>query len=172
MNMLRIFLILILTSSAMTATARMYQWLDPDNGTTQLSGKPPAWYRSSQRGPRVLVFENGRLIDDTGVRVSKTERDKLRRQAFLKMERDRAIAEEKALLARKRKMESAQKEQEQKVTEARDSTPDDQIEAEDISLSINAMRKMISDWERRRIENAKESIESKGDQESTLEIPP
>jgi len=26
--------------------AQMYQWTDPESGTTQLSGKPPAWYRS------------------------------------------------------------------------------------------------------------------------------
>lgn len=63
-------------------SARMYQWVDPGTGTTQWSGRPPAWYRGSQRGPRVLVFDDGRLIDDTARRVPDTERDILRTQAF------------------------------------------------------------------------------------------
>ncbi len=63
-------------------SARMYQWVDPGTGTTQWSGRPPAWYRGSQRGPRVLVFDGGRLIDDTARRVPDAERDMLRTQAF------------------------------------------------------------------------------------------
>src|SRR5690554_7481361 len=46
--------------------SRMYQWIDPDTQTTQLSGKPPTWYRSAEGGPRVLVFEKGLMVDDTG----------------------------------------------------------------------------------------------------------
>jgi hypothetical protein len=63
-------------------SARMYQWEDPSTGTTQWSGRPPAWYRGSQRGPRVLVFDGGRLIDDTARRVPDAERDILRTEAF------------------------------------------------------------------------------------------
>ncbi len=62
--------------------ARMYQWVDPGTGTTQWSGRPPAWYRGSQGGPRVLVFDGGRLIEDTARRVPDAERDVLRTQAF------------------------------------------------------------------------------------------
>jgi len=63
-------------------SARMYQWVDPGTGTTHWSGRPPSWYRGSQRGPRVLVFDRGRLIDDTARRVPVAERDVLRTQAF------------------------------------------------------------------------------------------
>jgi hypothetical protein len=62
--------------------ARLYQWVDPGTGTTHWSGRPPAWYRGSQHGPRVLVFDDGRLIDDTARRVPDAERDVLRIQAF------------------------------------------------------------------------------------------
>lgn len=64
------------------ALARMYQWVDPGTGTVQLSGAPPAWYRGKQAGPRVFVFENGRLVDDTGTRVADDEAQALRAEAF------------------------------------------------------------------------------------------
>lgn len=63
-------------------SARVYQWVDPGTGTAQLSGRPPAWYRGSQPGPRVQVFQDGRLIDDTARRVAEPERAALRTQAF------------------------------------------------------------------------------------------
>ncbi len=62
--------------------ARMYQWHNPATGTTQLSGTPPAWYRSSDPGPRVFVFENNQLVDDTGITVSDAQREALRAEAF------------------------------------------------------------------------------------------
>lgn len=62
--------------------ARMYQWVDPQSGHTQMAGAPPAWYRSGQPGPRVFVFENGQIIDDTRVAVSEEQRQALREQAF------------------------------------------------------------------------------------------
>ncbi len=64
------------------AAARMYQWQNPVTGTTQLSGTPPAWYRGSDRGPRVYVFENNQLVDDTGIAVSAAQREALRGEAF------------------------------------------------------------------------------------------
>lgn len=48
---------------------RMYQWVDPQSGTPYLSSNPPSWYRTPQTGPRVLVFENGRIVDDTAEQV-------------------------------------------------------------------------------------------------------
>ncbi len=77
--------LVFLCLSVVTVTdARMYQWADPDTGITQLSGKPPPWYRSTQAGPRTFVFEYGHLIDDTGKTVTRSRRDELRRQAFIK----------------------------------------------------------------------------------------
>ncbi len=64
------------------ASARMYQWRNAATGTTQLSGTPPAWYRSDERGPRVYVFENNKLVDDTGITVSAEQRETLRSEAF------------------------------------------------------------------------------------------
>ncbi|MGH2668201.1 MAG: hypothetical protein ACREXX_14135 [Gammaproteobacteria bacterium] len=79
---LSLFLLAGIVIVPVPVSARMYQWVDPDTGTTQWSGRPPAWYRGSQRGPRVLVFDGGRLIDDTARRVPDAERDVLRTQAF------------------------------------------------------------------------------------------
>lgn len=64
------------------AEARMYQWSNVVTGTVQLSGSPPAWYRSTTPGPRVFVFDNGRLIDDTAVTVSHEQRLVLRADAL------------------------------------------------------------------------------------------
>lgn len=64
------------------ASARMYQWRNAATGTTQLSGTPPAWYRSDERGPRVYVFNNNELVDDTGITVSVEQRETLRSEAF------------------------------------------------------------------------------------------
>ncbi|GEM_PF-3261798 len=64
------------------AWARMYQWVDPGSGRTHMSGVPPAWYRSGEAGPRIFVFENGQIIDDTRITVSEETRQALREQAF------------------------------------------------------------------------------------------
>jgi len=86
--MKKLLLLVLLLQFSTLAYARMYQWVDPDTGTTQLSGKPPPWYRSTATGPRVFVFENGRLIDDTGFSVSAEENERLRNIALLKAAQD------------------------------------------------------------------------------------
>ena len=87
---MRSILILILILASPLASARMYQWDDPDTGTPQLSGKPPYWYRGDEPGPRVFVIDNGRVIDDTSVRVPDNQRQQLREAAFLRAEQDEA----------------------------------------------------------------------------------
>lgn len=67
---------------AAPAAARMYQWVSPGSGRVQLAGSAPAWYRGLTVGPRVLVFENGELIDDTALTVSELQRVELRAAAF------------------------------------------------------------------------------------------
>ncbi|HTT09184.1 MAG TPA: DUF4124 domain-containing protein [Gammaproteobacteria bacterium] len=64
------------------AWARMYQWVDPHSGRTHMSGTPPAWYRTGATGPRIFVFENGQIIDDTRITVGAGTRQALRKQAF------------------------------------------------------------------------------------------
>lgn len=69
--------------AAVPASARVYQWVDPDSGNVYLSGSPPPWYRSGARGPRVLVFERGKVVDDTGRETSEEEASALREEALL-----------------------------------------------------------------------------------------
>ncbi|MFQ5659674.1 MAG: hypothetical protein ACE5GZ_04565 [Gammaproteobacteria bacterium] len=189
LTLLRFFLLSLFVGHLAAAQARMYQWLDPDNGTTQLSGKPPVWYRSTGGGPRVFVFENGRIIDDTHIHVSITEQEKLRQQAFLKAEEDKAAAKEKlirakklkAVLDRKQERETGPEASEQKTTEQtapedimasadksgpvnkgapkEDSVPDSKAPLPE-EATIDKMRELISEWEKLRIEKAKGEIGS------------
>ncbi len=76
-----LFLFLVL-GITLSAQARMYQWVNPNSKQIQLSGIPPAWYRSASGGPRVRVFERGSLIDDTSIVLSPSQRDDLRDAAF------------------------------------------------------------------------------------------
>jgi len=90
---------LILGLASLPAQARMYQWIDPDTGTTQLSGKPPVWYRSAENGPRVIVFEKGKVIDDTSISIPDAQREVLRMEALTRVEEDREKAKALALEA-------------------------------------------------------------------------
>lgn len=104
--------VVLASALASPAAARMYQWVSPASGGVQLSGEPPAWYRSGQEGPRVWVFENGNLIDDTGIALPRTQRDELREAAFEESEqRQRAEAlkrlERAARREQRRQQESA-----------------------------------------------------------------
>ncbi len=112
--MLLLFLAFAMISQS--AQARMYQWTNPETGHTQLSGKPPTWYRGTAGGPRVLVFENGQLIDDSAVNVSELHRTTLRNRAFqLASEEDKAAQERRdELKAAMQRSLARQEEQEQK----------------------------------------------------------
>lgn len=74
-------LLSVLGGMPSSAVARMYQWVDPVTHSVQLSGTPPAWYRADD-GPRVLVYERGRVIDDTARPVEPARRAELRARAF------------------------------------------------------------------------------------------
>jgi hypothetical protein len=89
-----LFLLLLLISTA--AGARMYQWLDPHSKSMQFSGVPPAWFRGLQSGPRVRVYDGGKLIDDTTIPLSLEDDRSMRDMAF------RALEEEQQLEAIKR----------------------------------------------------------------------
>ena len=91
--LLSVFLLLIATS----IEARMYQWINPTTGRTQLSGKAPAWYRSDMGGPRVLVFENNVLVDDTAVAVNEEQRLQLRAQALPLQSSEKGLSKEEAI---------------------------------------------------------------------------
>jgi len=71
---------------ASVAQARMYQWVNPWSRSPQLSGTPPSWYRSAEGGPRVQVFENGNLVDDTAIPLPRAQAQELRDAAFHEFE--------------------------------------------------------------------------------------
>jgi hypothetical protein len=72
----------VLCTLGPAAMGRVYQWRDAATGPVQLSGHPPAWYRSGERGPRVIVYEAGRVVDDTARAVDPATRARLRATAF------------------------------------------------------------------------------------------
>ncbi len=166
--MLRILLLLLLVYSA-SISARMYQWVDPESGSTQLSGKPPMWYRSAESGPRVFVFEKSKIIDDTGIEVSDLERGRLRQEAFLQADEDREFAREKLLESKRLDAALMQKQAAQaQVEEQREPGTEDYIDEipeeipetmpatpEDEPSDIEKMRKLIADWEKSKTEKAR-----------------
>jgi len=161
-----VFVLLLVLSGA--AGARMYQWVDPQSGATQLSGKPPMWYRSGKEGPRVFVFERNRVIDDTGIDVSDRERNRLRQQALLQADRDpqaarRRLLEAKRLdaaLARKQEERSTEEDKALPVMEeaATEEPEADRAPPEAVS-DIEKMRKIIEDWEKAETEKAREMLQ-------------
>ena len=55
----------LLATSMGVSAAKMYQWVDQNTGSVQLAGQSPPWYCSTRSGPRVRVYEHGKVIDDT-----------------------------------------------------------------------------------------------------------
>jgi len=152
------------------ADARMYQWTDPGTGTTQLSGKPPTWYRSEQGGPRVFVFEKNRIIDDTAIDVSDSERENLRHQAFLQAEEDRAAAREKAMAAEELKSslkrDRSLQEESAAIVEAEpdEIVPEEEAEAEMVEMptddqTMEEMRELVREWEEQQAREARQMLE-------------
>ncbi len=85
-------IVLILALAVVTpVSARMYEWVSPATGRVQLSGTPPTWYRSNIPGPRVRVFENGALVDDTAIALKPEENRALREVATAKVEERRQL---------------------------------------------------------------------------------
>lgn len=172
---MRYFLIFTLSITAFVIEARMYQWVEPDIETTQLSGKPPAWYRSTAGGPRVFVFENGRLIDDTEIEVSDKTRQRMRQEAFILAEEDRQKAQEKIAKANemKKKFKSDDVEnleaidedingqdKEELLTDALFLEEKNDIEQDnDNSEKMDELRKIIADWETAQSDNARKSLQ-------------
>lgn len=170
------FLFLALLVAAMPVHARMYQWIDPDTGTTQLSGKPPAWYRSTESGPRVIVFEKGKVVDDTSISVSDALREELRRQALARAIEDKEKASQMAKQAAELKSklgtqlndelsEPVTREREVSLPDvSRTRTPESVPEPGEVEqpvykeLTEDELRALISDWEQQKTEQSKEKI--------------
>ncbi len=160
--MVRILFVSILLVISQQTLARMYQWVEPDTGTTQLSGKPPAWYRSDAGGPRVLVFEKGRLIDDTSIEMSQQGQRELRRRAFIKAEQDREAAREKLVRSKELKSTYQEEPEELVIPDINDDvSPDavlEELQQSNVEMTeqerieeqrmMEQMREMVEDWER------------------------
>lgn len=171
-------LIVLLTSLMLISPislARMYQWTEPETGSTQLSGKPPVWYRSESGGPRVFVFENGRLIDDTGIEVEDDVRQGMRQAAFIQAEEDKQKANEKIAKSKELKQKFADEESEEQNNielstreELIENVPviNEPIYQEDLGSdetsddkNLDDLRKLISDWEKDQSESNKKLLE-------------
>jgi len=174
---MRLLLILFFSVTTFVVEARMYQWTESGVETTQLSGKPPAWYRSAVGGTRVFVFDKGRLIDDTAVEVSDEVRQHLRQQAFILAEDDRQKAQEKIAKAQELKQKfknraSEKSEQsEAEILEEEDldvesitatlfpEKPEDEEQEKIEDKDIDELRAMIEAWEKSQTESAKRALE-------------
>ena len=180
MTIVRIILAALCFLAATVVQARMYQWQDPDTGTTYFSGTPPSWYRTDEPGPRVVVFEKGRIIDDTSIRLSGEASDELRLRAIARAEEDREIARQKAMAAEELKAMMESSESEDLMTldmpvETTETVPEpDAIAQEDVILSnmegspglegltTEQMRALILQWELEKTEQAKREIYNNG----------
>lgn len=145
------------------AQARMYQWLDVGSGNVRLSGEPPSWYRSGDRGPRVLVFENGHLIDDTAVILAPERNKALREAAFfevdLRREQDAVNKLERAALREARRREETERQlsaqsQSQPDAEAESAAADQKSQAAASppaaldSGMVEQLKALISAWDK------------------------
>jgi hypothetical protein len=175
--------LLVITSLALmivlceTVHARMYQWTEPETGSTQLSGKPPVWYRSESGGPRVFVFDNGRLIDDTAIEVDDEVRESMRQQAFVLVEEDRQKARDKIAKSLELKQnfvkEKAVKIEEPDLDDMEQEPPVPELVADetaldesfgddqnsDVEKTTDELRKLIEAWDKAKTENAKKALE-------------
>jgi len=175
--MRRFLLLASLMMLSVTAPARMYQWVDPDSQTPQLSGTPPTWYRSDEKGPRVFVIENGKVVDDTQVEVSEAARQQLRESALVQAEQDREAAREKLLEAERLKaaMGGGKEEETDLVLpedeeEAQAEEPQQAADAAASGPTLGEMKALVEQWEKLRTKGAREAIEG-APPESTLAVP-
>lgn len=69
--MLRFVMGVVFLCCSLPVSAQMYYWIDPQTGAKRLSNSPPAWYKNpdSRSFPRVQVYENGQLVDDTALKA-------------------------------------------------------------------------------------------------------
>ncbi len=166
------FLALLLMAGPLEA--RMYQWVNPASGHTQFSGKPPAWYRSKAGGPRVFVFENGRLVDDTDREVSEVERQTLRTQAFSLADSHKKPTAGKAFGSNPPEaapvkplsagaQEGAMAEQKAAAKDEKEGiqTPAQEIPPE--ADTIERLKRIIADWDKHKEEEAKRLLETLSD---------
>lgn len=141
------------------AFARMYQWHESGSGVARLSGDPPPWYRNGRQGPRTLVFENGRLVDDTAIALPREQEEALRNAAFrevdLKREEGAVRMLERAALREARLREERGTARREKSTDAGSGEPAPEkqqqpvVTAEDLDAkAVERMKSLIQEWDK------------------------
>lgn len=165
------FSLVLLLVFSQGISARMYQWIEADTGSTQLSGKPPMWYRSALSGPRVFVFDNGRLIDDTAIEVDEEVRQQLRQRAFVLVEEDQQKAKDKLAKSLELKNKYVKDKPKKPELEALEEMPvvdttddglivdEDVVDEQDTENTVDELRKLITEWEEAQTESAKKALE-------------
>jgi Arc/MetJ family transcription regulator len=163
MRVLISLLLVVTFALGVSAHARMYQWVDSESGNVRLSGEPPSWYRSLQGGPRVLVFEEGRLIDDTAISLPPEQRKAYREAAFLEVdlrrEREAVKKLERAALREARRREeadrqlSAEMNQQQEAGEKSESKEDKSRSSAIPPVAVDGgivekLKALVSTWDR------------------------
>lgn len=143
-----------------SAYARMYQWVESASGIVRLSGDPPPWYRNGGQGPRTLVFEDGRLIDDTAIALPPEQVEALRKAAFreVDLKRDEVAIKklERAALRESRLQNQPDDAQPESPASgvagktAPDRPTDDMVTAEDLdATTVEQMKNLIREWDKR-----------------------
>ncbi len=167
----RILFLSILLLFSPHSLARMYQWVETDSGTTQLSGKPPSWYRSGETGPRVLVFEKGRLVDDTDIKLSREAQRELRKRAFIMAEEDRLAAKEKLTRSRELKDNYITEEEEIPLP----AVVGDEVSADSVLEELEQNKKAMSEeeqaQEQKMMEQMREMVEEWEDNQAAQNRP-
>jgi hypothetical protein len=162
----------IITSALLlgTAQARMYQWQSSATGSVQFSGEPPAWYRATQSGPRIRVYDGGNLVDDTAIALPDSQREGLRADAFRESEQRQRAEALKRLerVARQQQRRRAEKERLAKVKVETEQELARQLRAEAVGVvpkeaselsttsdeslddaTVSRLKAMISEFDRR-----------------------
>lgn len=139
--------------------ARMYQWLERDSGIVRLAGDPPPWYRNGDPGPRVFVFENGRLIDDTAIALPPEQEDALREEAFREVDLQREEAAVRKLertalrKARLQQRRDAAPQERPDSAAAQEAAPEQSQNEETSGRELDAetvrrMKQLIREWDK------------------------
>jgi len=141
---------------SMPVAARMYEWVSPATGTVHLTGIPPSWYRSGDDdAPRVRVYDDGRLIDDTAIVLSPEDRQEIRDAAFRDLERRQQIEAVRRLERAARREAARQAEAREKVASAEQEesaqpeseTPEGVPGALDAAM-VERLKAIISEYDR------------------------
>ena len=154
---MRILLAFLLLSLCASAQARLYMWVNPATGSVEMSRTPPGWYRALRAGPRIQVYENGNIVDDTSIRVSPKQSTELRTVAFQEFEvRKQAEAIKKLERAARRerlKQEEAELEQGAEIPadgetqgESAGETALDELPENLDQAAIDGLKSLIQAW--------------------------